>query len=391
MAEEFFDPDIPIDSEDLADDQFAYLEEQSGGAWRPAAGNLDTWILEAGARLGSEVGTLALIPPSGIFRTMGTEIDKLLPIDDTPATATSTWTLGDTDGHDIESGTVVAIENVAFEVVTTVNVPSGSTVANNVELIAVDPGAAGSGLVGPVELVDNTGYEAAIALDAPTANGQDGETDEEYLDRLARERELSAPRPLNARDVENFAKRVVGIERSLVLDNYKPGPPYDADPEAEDVPLVFTVVPIDEVGQPVTAGTRAVLQQTLESNRGTNWRIFIIDPTYTTVDVYFEVITYKGLDPVAVRLAVIEAINNFLSPALWGQPAFGEQRTWVQTAEVRHRELAAAIDRVEGVDSIPVLQLRLAGGVFAENVDLALAGRAPLVEAGAVDGTVDLP
>lgn len=391
MAEAFVDPDIEVDSAELADLQFSYMEEGFPG-WVPAAGNLDTWILECGARNGSEVGVLALNPPPELWRTFGEKIAQVLPIDPKPAVATSVWTLGDTDGHTIDAGTVVSIADVPFEVVDEVIVPTGQDTAA-VSLVAVDDGPEGNDLVEPVELEEFVGYTVTIVLDAPTGQGADGETEDEYQDRLAREQELNAPRPLNVRDVELFGKRTLGVERVVVLDNYRPaGQPNPGDPEDANRALTFTVCGIDEVGQPLSAGVRAVLLASLQAARGTNWSIYSIDPAYTVVDVHFEAVCHRDADPAGVREQALAAITEYLSPTNWGQPLQGDERKWVNTPEVRHRELAGVLDRVVGLDYVTVLEFGIQGTPLTENVDVSLgAGPVRLATPGDITGEVTAP
>lgn len=391
MAEVYENPDIQVDSDELADEQFAYLEENWNG-WTPASGNLDTWILEVGARLGSEVGTLALIPPPAIWRTYGEQIVRFLPIDATPATALSTWTLGDAEGHTIEAGTVVAVNDVPFEVSADRIVPPGETVAEGVEIVALDEGSFASGLNGPPTLEDSTvGYTAVIVLDAPTSGGSDGETDEEYADRLAVYTELFSAMPLTASDVEKFARLVQGVDRMLVLDTYRPATAPGG--EAEDVPLTFTVVPIDSSGQPPAAGVLNELMTLLISRRGMNWNIWSMEPTYTIFDVNFEAVAFPEFNPVEVNARAQDSIEQYLSPANFGVPLLGERRRWVLTTEMRHRELATVLNNVEGLDNVTLLEFGIQGAptVFTENVDIPMPGKAPLPMPGAITGSTVAP
>lgn len=389
MAEIYENPDIQVDSEELADEQFQYLEENWNG-WTPASGNLDTWLLEIGARLGSEVGTLALIPPPAIWRTYGEQIVRFLPIDASPATALSTWTLGDDGGHTIEAGTVVSVNDVPFEVSADIIVPPGETVGLGVEIVALDEGSFASGLSGPVLLEDSTtGYTAAIVLDAPTSGGSDGETDEEYADRLAVYTELFSPMPLTSTDLEKFVRLVPGVDRMLVLDNYRP--PAAPGGEAEDVALTFTIVPIDATGLPPSAGVLNTLMTMLQAARGMNYAIWSMDPTYTSIDVNFEAVAYPEFDPADVNARGIAAIAQYLEPYNFGAPLLGERRRWVLTDEIRHRELATVLNNVQGLDKVTLLEFGVSGGALTENVDVALPGKAPLPQVGDVTGATVAP
>lgn len=393
MAEEFVDLDLTIDSEELADEQFEYMGTKVDG-WVPAAANLDTWLLEAGARMGATVGSLALIVSPDVWRVFGENIERLPPIEPAAAMATSTWTLSDASGHDVDGGTLVSIAGIPFVTVTDFTVAAGETSAEDVQLVAVDEGAFGSGLLEPVVLEETLGFDAVIVLDAATEGGRDGELIEVYLDRLAVLKELSAPRPLSVRNVEQFAATVPGVARVLVLDNYRPGPPASVLPEASDVPLSFTVVPIDEAGNPSAASAASELMQLLQANRGTNWAIYLIEPVYTAVDVDFEAVVHRGWDPAAVRLRAIDRVTEYLRAANAGKTNTGDPRTWEPITEVRHRELAAVLDGVEGLDYVPVLKFRFVNDppdAWSENVDLPLDKPWSLTSVGTITGAVTAP
>lgn len=394
MAEEFTDLDVPVDSTELADMQFARMEDHFPG-WVPSAAQLDTWIIEGGSFMGSEVGALALMVSPELWKVFGERVVKLLPVNAKAASGTTTFAFSDSLGHTVDAGTVLDIQGIGFEVAETVNVPNGEDTAV-IGIVAVEEGAEGTGLtgVGGIEIVDTVNYSAVVTLVEPTSGGTDGEDIDTYMNRLALEQELNAPRPLNVTDVEKFVRRTPGIERAAVLDNYKPGPPYDPDPADDETPLTFTIVPIDDEGEPVGPAPATALMLSLQAARGTNWRIFLIVPQYTTFDVEWEATCYADAVPAEVEAQGNAVVAEFFNPANWGQPQHGEQRRWVNKTFARHRELAAALDRVEGLDEVTVLRFGRQGTALTENVDVALltaTSPTPLPRAGDITGEVTAP
>jgi len=389
MAEEKIDLGVITDSQELTDLQIERIQEHSPG-WTPAAGNLDTWILEGGGFMGSEVAVLATIVDSEIWRYYGANIVKLLPIDPTYATSTITFHAPDVDGHTFDAGTAIEIDGYGFTTAVEAIIPAGQDHVAGIAVTAVESGALYSDLLGDiVEIQSVLGFEATAALDAPTAGGFDGEDETAYADRLARETELFAPRPLSALDVENFARRTPGVDRVGVIDNLKPGPPYDADPEDDARPLCFTVVPLDAAGQPAAAG--AALLASLQAARGTNWRIFLIDPTYNSIDVNFEAVCSPNAVPADVQATALQAVRDYLDPANWGQPREGEQRRFVISDKLRYAELYTLLNNIEGLDYVTLLEFNLHGVALTSNVDVNLVGLAPMTQAGDITGTVTAP
>src|SRR3954470_21074860 len=139
--------DVPIDTipADLAEDAFAYLEEQVDG-WLPSPGNLEAWLAEALSQIASELRALCALVPESVFEYFGESILGLAPSAATPATAYSTWTMTDSAGYTINAGALVAVtpaaqtDTYAFQVASAVTVPPGQTIALNVQLQAIEAG-----------------------------------------------------------------------------------------------------------------------------------------------------------------------------------------------------------------------------------------------------------
>jgi hypothetical protein len=225
----YVDVGIETDPQDLLNDAYSYLEDQIAG-WTPAQGNLDVWILMACSALAAESRDVASTIPASIFRWYGANLVGLPPIDATAATAMTTWTMVDNNGYTIPAGTQVSIDvpgsdPIAFITTADNTVPPGTTVLTNVQIEAVFPGAAASGIGTPggvVTLLDALTFVQGVTQVAVTAGGNDAELDSDYLNRLTAELQLLAPRPILASDYAIFARNTVGVYRAAAIDGYNP-------------------------------------------------------------------------------------------------------------------------------------------------------------------------
>lgn len=384
---DYIDFPIPTDPDELAQLAFDYLAEQIPG-FVPAAGNLDTIFVEAIARIAAVVGTLASTVPTSIFRAYGPLIG-LNPIDATPATAQTTWTLRDDAGYTIPAGTQVGVraagdQLVPFKVLTDIVVAPGATATAGgaVTIVAAEAGAAGSGLGttgGPVELVDLLDYVTGITLVAPTSGGVDAESDSAYLNRLRLDLQLLTPRPILAPDFAALARNTPGVDRALAIDNYDPVT------GTSDNERMVAVAVIDANGNQVTTAVKAAVTAALQAQREVNFVVNVIDPTYTVIDVSFTITVLSGFVEADVVGRAIAAVASYLSPANWGLAPTGDQRVWLRRQFVRYLELATVINNVQGVDEVTGLSLGVHGGAMGTD-DVALAGAAALPQPGSIVG-----
>lgn len=385
---EYIEPPITTEPDDLAEDAFAYLEDAIPG-WLPAPGNLETWLVEANAQLAGELMDVASAVPTSIFRYYGETVLGLPPNEAQSATGTTTWTARDAAGYTIEAGTLVGIaaagdELLPFEVQSETVIAPGATTATGVIVVAVDPGTEANGLTAAPEVIDPLDWVASIVLTgvpAATAGGVDEESDADYLDRLHELLGLLAPRPILPNDFAVLARTVAGVGRSTAIDLYNPGPPV-----ATNVPRCVTVVVAGATGQPVGAGVKASVDTLLQSLREVNFLVFVIDPTYTAIAVTFTFTTYPTYTPATVEAAAEAAVADYLSPANFGRPPYGDDPgVWIADTKVRYLEVAEVVNRVEGVWYVASLTVN--GGT----ADVVLAGPGPLPTPGAINGTPVAP
>jgi hypothetical protein len=290
---EYIDPPITTEPDDLAEEAFAYLEEAIP-TWLAAPGNLETWLIEANAQLAGELMDVASAVPESIFRYYGESVLGLPPYEAQSATGTTTWTANDAAGYTIEAGTLVGIqasgdELLPFEVQDDTVIAPGATVAANVIVVAVDPGTDANGLTTNPQVIDPLDWVASITLAGATWGGVDEEDDADYLDRLHELLTLLAPRPILPNDFAVLARTVAGVGRSTAIDLYNPGPPV-----ATNVPRCVTVVVAGDDGNPVGGTIRGNVDALLQSLREVNFLVFVVDPTYTTINVAFTFTTYPA-------------------------------------------------------------------------------------------------
>lgn len=382
---------VPVETEptDLAGEAFDYLAEQIPG-WLPAEGNLEAWLIEALAQIAGELRALVGLVPDAIFAYYGESVLGLPPYPAVQATARTTWAANDTAGYTVYAGTVIAITptasptGYAFSVDADFTIPAGSTTVGGISCTALEAGAAASGLTGAVEVVDALAFISGVTLETATSGGSDAETSDAYLARLSALLTLLSPRPILPQDFAVLAQRTIPeIARAVAIDLYNPGPPVDAN-----CPRCVSVVVCDSSGEPCSPTIKADADALLQAAREVNFLTFVLDPTYTTVDVSFEVKSYPGYDPNDVAARTIAQLETYLSPASWGVPPYGDTsaRSWINATSVRYLELAEQINRVDGVHYIVTLQLRAAGGMFG-TADVALAGVAPMPRPGSISGT----
>jgi Baseplate J-like protein len=224
----YLSPPIETDPQILAQDCFDFLQTEYPG-WIPAEGNFEVWLIEAMARMIGQLRDITSLVPTAIFKYFGKTLMGILPIEPSNASGTSTWTMIDDLGYTIPAGTQLQIRDSAgnyfpFQTNVDVVVAPGSTVTDTggVSITAVFEGEASSGLSGDGELLDILPFIDSVAIEGETTGGQDGQTDEEYLNHLVEQLQLMAPRPILAPDFAGMAKNIAGVWRAVAIDGLVP-------------------------------------------------------------------------------------------------------------------------------------------------------------------------
>ena len=393
---EYVNPGIETDPTALTEQSFEDLADRLPG-WAAIPTEPDTVILEETGAMAADVRDVASEVMTDIFRFFGPTA-SLPPVAESQATVPSTWVAPDTAGYTVQAGWRVGIpaagdEMLEFEVQASVVISPGSssTAAGGVTLVQVDGSADGNGLGGngvQVQLIDSVPYLFTVTLTAATSGGADEESDEDYLDRLASELALQSPRPILPDDFAVLARRVTGVDRALAIDLYKPvDVPYLGSPADSNRPRSVTLALVDDDGAAVSGGVKTAVDALLQAMREVNFEVWIIDPTYTTIDVSFTATAYPGYDAPTVQAAAEAAVEDYLSAATWGLLPYSDERVWVSDDKVRYLEIAEALNRVDGLRYVTALTIGPGGGPMG-TTDVTLSGVAPMPVAGVVSGTV---
>lgn len=379
--------DLPIEKapQQMLEEALAELEAQIEG-WDPSLGEYEVILIQSIVyRLVLPLVQLAAQVPATIFDTFGREIVGVTRQDATKATVKSTWKVTDDAGYTIKAGTQVDLartgdERYGFVVAESVVIEPGSeeTAAGAVTLEAVEPGLGANGLEGPGILIDALTYVSSVAIVGETAGGADAEVPADYLSRLAETMRTYIEGVVVAGDVAIVARNVPGIGRATVIDNY------NAETEEEEEEKTTTVAVTGDDGLPATAGAKEALEALLEEKREVNYLFFVIDATYSEVDVEAIVVPMIGFDQAAVAAEVEEAIEALLDPATSGQQPPGDPASWVNATTLRYQDLVTAVNNVEGVDYASTLKWRI-GEAALGTADLELPGVAPLPKPGAIE------
>lgn len=220
---------ITVDPQQLMADAFGFIQEQIPG-WQPAEGHLETWLIEAVARIVSVYAIVAAQMPLEAFMYLGGQLLGLPPETGAAAEVPTTWTMVDSQGYTVPAGTVVGFATsgnttVQFETTAPFTVPAGSTAtsAGAVTLSAVTTGSAANGIAaGPMALVSSLAYVSSVVSTQATSGGADAETTSAYLDRLSNLFTILTPRPVLAADFAKLAASQAGVARALGIDNFDP-------------------------------------------------------------------------------------------------------------------------------------------------------------------------
>lgn len=354
--------------------------------WTGEPGDFGELALRSTAELYAEVAALATRLGDEALRYFGRGVAALPPIDATVATGRLLVTAQDTAGPYIVpeglevTGRSPLGEALAFRTITERVIAAGvATVEVDVE--AVEEGAAWNGVSGAADFAEYVDYLTAVAFVGSTSGGLDREDDEAFLLRLTAELAIASPRPILPVHFEVLARRL-GAFRATAIDGLDP-----TDGTTENRAMM-TVALVGPDGEPLASGQRTAIGAALTAMREVGWVVHAIDPMYTTIDVAFAGTSYPGWDPDAVETACVEALQAYLSPTLRGiREDTGESREWLNETAVRYLEVAERLQRVEGLRYVDSLTINAAGGAPG-TANVALVGYAPLTRPGAITGTV---
>lgn len=356
------DPYVPLPDDNesvaaLASDFDDAMRDAVPG-WAPSAAAFEVAFRAVFADEGSTLYSLVRERFDDEYRDYGTDILAIAPAEATPASSTTTWIARDTAGpYTIDAGATIVIDapqgRVALEVVNETTIGAGDDTATDVLVQALDSwtGTIANGATGDVLFDQQPAWVLSVTLNAPLSGGVDEEDDTAYLDRVRTGAQLLSRAPILPSDFELVAQEA-GAARALVRDRY------DDTTSDPDVDRCVSIYPVDENGDPASSGTKAAIAALVAARREVNWIVRVADPTYHTIDVDITVSAEDGADHTTVSAAVAATLSDqVLNPALWGQPALGEARTFRRRTVLRRYEVASGADHTDDVYDVQSVHL----------------------------------
>lgn len=349
--------------------------------FNPKEAHLEVQLLEVVSRINAETRFLGQSVPDSIWKAFGTTLVRVPPVLDEHATTVSTWVMVDPAGYTLEDGTTVAFRPagdtlVPFQVVGDHVVAPGQLTAADIPLRAVEPGAANNGYgPGDLELVDALAYVQEVQATRVTSGGVDAETDDEYFGRLRDEMTLLAPRFVLAKDAAVLARRISGVHRALGVDNYSP------ITQTFNNEKMITLAVVDEQGQPLSTEKRAEVAAYLDAMREINFIVHVVSPSYTPINVTFEVVAYAGYELGSLAERVRNSLSEYLDPATWAGGDRNPPEWRSEDSVVRYLEVAQVVNATDGVNYVKTLTVN--GGT----ANVSLPGVAALPTLGTLSGT----
>jgi hypothetical protein len=369
MAESFIDVPFTSDAATLRDQAKQRLADEWTG-WQGNDGDLEVVVIEAVAPMAQNaVETAAKVPPAA-FRTILSRLHGVDPLVGSPATTTVSMLFTDSDPHTVPAGFEIQIDGVAFATDTDA---TGTSSVTGVPVTATVVGQVGNDLVGTtVAPAGGLAFLSDITVDAPTADGVDPESDEDYESRGSRELELQAKTLVTNRDYELMAIDTPGVGRAVAV--------------SDTATRTMTVYAADTAGADLTAGKKTELLDAYEPLRLSNWTVAIGDPTHTTITVTADVTAEPGFDDADLQARISERLDEILDPAAFARPRgsgdLGAPRDWDLDTKVRRNKLIAEIGNLDGVDRVDDLTITGSAGSSDGSGNWTLPGTAPLPTPG---------
>lgn len=376
-TEWFVEVEFDVDSQTLADDAIERLQDEWDD-WEPNDGDLEIVQIETLAPMAAAVAETASTVPSAIFRGYGTKILGVPYAVGNPATTTVTLQFVDDTEYTVPAGSELEIDGYAFSLGDDAIKPAGTTSLGGILVSANEGGVDANGLTGGVSgPITMPGFVTGVVVEAPTANGTDDQDDEDYQNSLSARLQLTVVSLVTPNNFERWAViEHADIGRATAV-------------KLSDRSLQITVVGYD--GEPVAQTTKDQLATEYEEFRLVNTTFEIVDATYTTVDVSYTAKRYEGaFDPVSLLARIDEMLGIWLSPASYGYPKQGGDRssTWVNDPVIRKNKLIDLIGDVDGVNYVEDVTISAAGLITNAAGNLTLPGIVALPRLGTINGTI---
>jgi hypothetical protein len=393
-SEPIVEPPLIPSAEALVQRAIAQLQAQYPN-FAPNPASPEYRMFLAFAAMVTEYIILAFDVPEEIIRFMGEVVYQSPPFAAQYASTTSTWKAVDTLGHQIPAGTVVLVtpeggEPIAFEVTEEIEIKPGESItsAGAVKLRAIEPGIEGNIVGGIVTVEPNETLSwvepGGITLVTLPNGGEAEETTQAYTKRIRELAKLVKPQPILPEDFANYVRLLIpGITRCVAIDLLElklyEGHQYGGNEvEATGVERCVTIIPLTAAG---VAPSMTILREAwekLEAAREGTFKSFVGIPTSHPIEVSVVGKFLKGFNKAAVEAAVTIALREMLNPAEFGVADTGDTTSWILKKVLRYQDVITVLNNVQGFNYYTTLEVNKA------TADVALAGIAPIVTAGAI-------
>ena len=242
MVDSYIQLPIAVDADALTQQIMSNLAAYFPG-WVPREGNLEVAMIEEIALLVAEAATAASDVPALIFEYFGTLVN-ITPITGNYEQIQVTWTLvapATGAGYQIPAGTIAGFywQGAAyqFQTVQDYTIPNGSQSMNIVmqsvatgsvyDLDALETNSSFNTSQYLIPSTQDPLISTILIISTPSTlptlvRATDPESTSAYLNRLANELQLLAPRPITPSDYSSFSQNVGGVYRATTYDGINP-------------------------------------------------------------------------------------------------------------------------------------------------------------------------
>jgi hypothetical protein len=373
------------DPDTLADIAIAYLQS----VWPnyvPNDGNPEVVQIEAIAPMAADSAQQASLMGKAALIQFGIQLLNQPYGSGSPATGVVEFTLDPAAaGGKVPAGSSLTIDGYGFSVTADAIAGVGETTVEGFVASGLLTASA-NGLVGlNVAPIVMPAYVTAMALTAPTENGSDPQTDDEYASQLSNDRQLVSRALVTLLDYEFAALDVPGIARAKAE--------YGASVRDIVVTILasgggtFPAADCPALVNPLYPGTLGAQPGAYQdpSQRMVNANATLADPEFTVANIVFELVIDNGFDQNDCINRAIAAIASELNPLGWGIPSAGDPSTaitsWINETTVHVNRLIGVVSQLAGINYVPLLTINGGG-------DLVMSGTVALPQLGTCTGTV---
>jgi hypothetical protein len=342
--------------------------------WTPAAGEVEMMLAEVFAVGAVDLANYINRLPGGILEAVIALFD-VERSDGVAATGTVQFTMVDTNGHTIPSGTNVVYTDGLVPLVFTTDsdlvISSGSS-TGSVSVTALTVGSAHNSVPASatVQAISNTDYVSTVEFTSTNGatGGEDPDTDEVFLSRVTNtfstySSALVTPSQIRASVLDNFRStvyRCAVYDKERYLDRA-------VSSTTEHPGYVLVAV----ANQNATNSSGNFSDTTLSASEISNIRthledripaglqVDIMSAEVVSVSVTASVVTLSGSDTSVVQTAINNALAAYFDPNVWD---------WTKSV-VRVNEVISLIDGVVGVDYVDSVSLAGTSEIFPAGAD----------------------